>query len=172
MRRLLLTSAAVIAAAALTPPAHAQLRFGVQGAVQTAVDDLRNIDTDNPDLSGTFGLGGRLALQPPLLPVGLVGQGVYYFVDCPSDCSYLTYSLAAQLRLPAPLVSPYAIAGWQWRRSANGTTDTESGAMLGIGAQLNVAVAVFLEVTFEFHDEIPTVPDFDNGHARRSCRLR
>ena len=160
MRRLLLTLIAVVATAALARPAEAQLRFGVQGALQTAVDDLRDLDADNPDLNGTAGLGARVALQPPLLPAGLVAQGVYYFPDC-TDCSYLTYSLAAQLRLTTPLVSPYAIAGWQWRRSeVMGASETENGAMLGVGAQLNVAVAVFLEIMFEFHDEI--VPDFDN----------
>jgi hypothetical protein len=165
MRRLLLTLTAVLATAALARPADAQLKFGVQGAVLTEVDDLTDIDPDAPDLSGTFGLGARGALQPPLLPIGLVGQGVYYFVDCVGDCSYLTYSLAAQVRMTGPMVSPYAIAGWQWRRSSNGTTETENGAMLGIGAQLNVAVAAFLELTFEFHDEVsaPSVSDFDNN---------
>ena len=125
----------------------------------TGLDDV----TLGTDLNGTFGIGPRVALQPPLLPIGVVGQGVYYFPDCGGgDCSYLTYSLAAQLRLPMPIVNPYAIGGWQWRRSGNGETHTESGAMLGVGVQLNLGVSIFLEGTFEFNDEIPEAPDFDN----------
>jgi hypothetical protein len=102
-----------------------------------------------------------VALQPPLLPIGVVGQGVYYFPE--GDGSYMTYSLAAQLRLPLPVFNPYAIGGWQWRRSSNGTSETVNGAMIGVGVQLNLAVSVFLEGSFEFNDEVTGVPDFDNN---------
>ena len=157
MRRLLLTLTVAGALVALAQPADAQLKFGVQGAVLTGLEDL-SATPGAIDLNSTFGLGARAALQPPLLPIGLVGQGVYYFPE--GDGSYSTYSLAAQLRLPTPLVSPYAIGGWQWRRSEG---STETGPMLGVGVQVNVALALFLEVTFEFNDEIMAAPDFDNS---------
>jgi len=160
MRRLLLTLTVAVASVALAQPASAQLplKFGIQGAVQTSLDE---VTSGGPDLNNSFGLGARVALQPPVLPVGVVAQGVYYFPDCAGfDCSYMTYSLAAQLRLPLPLVSPYAIAGWQWRRMGfEGASNTENGFMAGAGVQLNLGLALFLEGTVEMGN--PDVPDFD-----------
>jgi hypothetical protein len=154
MRRLLLTLSVAVACVAVAQPAEAQLKYGLQGALITALEEAS-------DLNGTFGIGPRVALQPPLLPIGVVGQGVYYFPE--GDGSYMTYSLAAQLRLPLPVFNPYAIGGWQWRRSSNGTSETVNGAMIGVGVQLNLAVSVFLEGSFEFNDEVTGVPDFDNN---------
>jgi hypothetical protein len=162
MRRLLLTLTVAVASVALAQPASAQipLKFGVQAAMQTSLEEV----TGGPDLNGSFGLGARVALQPPVLPVGLVAQGVYYFPDCAGfDCSYMTYSLAAQLRLPLPMVSPYAIGGWQWRRAGfEGDSDTGDGPMIGIGVQLDLGLALFLEGSMEFNDLPDGVPDFDN----------
>ena len=160
MRRLLQILSAAVVLVAVAQPVEAQFKFGVQGAVLTGLDEV----TAGPDLNGTFGLGGRVAFQPPLLPIGVVGQGVYYFPDCGGgDCSYMTYSLAAQLRLPLPVINPYAIGGWQWRRAGNGTTVTENGFMAGVGVQLNLAVAVFLEASMEFNDAPSTTVDADNS---------
>jgi hypothetical protein len=158
MRRLLLTLTVAVASVALAQPASAQLplKYGVQGALMTGIDDATSLD-------GTFGLGARVALQPPLLPIGVVGQGVYYF---PDNGSYLTYSLAAQLRLPLPMLSPYAIGGWQWRRTDPDVSgvdpNTENGPMVGIGVQLDLGVSLFLEGTMEFNDLPEGVPDYDN----------
>jgi len=157
MRRLLLTLSVAVACVAVAQPVEAQLKYGLQGALMTALDEVAG----GPDLNGTIGIGPRVALQPPLLPIGVVGQGVYYFPE--GDGSYMTYSLAAQLRLPLPVFNPYAIGGWQWRRSSNGTSETVNGAMIGVGVQLNLAVSVFLEGSFEFNDEVTGVPDFDNN---------
>jgi hypothetical protein len=158
MRRLLLTLTVAVASVALAQPASAQLpvKFGVQAAMQTSVDEATELD-------GTFGLGARVALQPPLLPIGLVAQGVYYFPEL-DGFSYLTYSAAAQLRLPLPLVSPYAIGGWQFRRtSIDGVgSDTADGPMIGLGVQLDLGLSLFLEGTMEFNDLPDGVPDFDN----------
>ena len=162
MRRILLTLSTVFALVALAAPVDAQLKFGAQGAVMSSVDDLSTITPGAPDLSGTFGLGARVALQPPLAPIGVVAQGVYYFPDV-DDYDYMTYSIAAQLRMTTPLLSPYALGGWQWRRTSfAGTSGTESGAMIGVGVQLNFMVALFLEGTLEFNDEVTGMPDFDN----------
>ena len=161
MRRLLLTLSTAFALVVLAVPADAQFNFGVQGAAITAVDDLSTILPGAPDFSGTFGLGARVAFQPPLSPIGVVGQGTYYFPDA-DDFNYSTYSLAAKFRLSTPVVSPYALGGWQWRRtSTGGTSNTENGAMLGLGVELNFGVSLFLEGNYEFTEEV--MADFDNN---------
>jgi hypothetical protein len=165
MRRLLLALTVAAASVALAQPASAQLpiKYGVQGALMTGLEDLEDAGISGiPDLNSTFGLGARVALQPPLLPIGVVAQGVYYFPD--GDFSYLTYSLAAQLRLPLPMISPYAIGGWQWRRTSpdSGDSNTENGAMVGLGIQLDLGVSLFLEGTLEFNEDLTADPDFDN----------
>lgn len=161
MRRLFTILSVAILGATLAQPADAQFKGGVQGSVMTGLEDVSGIP-GAASLSGTFGLGLRGAFQPPLLPVGVVAQGVYYFPE--GDGSYTTYSLAGQLRLPLPMVSPYAIGGWQWRRTAIGDASvTESGPMVGVGVQLNLGVALFLESSFEFNEEITGAPDFDNN---------
>ncbi len=161
MRRMLLTLSTVFALVALAPPADAQFNFGAQGAVITSLDDLRAFVSGAAKLSGTFGLGARTAFQPPALPIGVVAQGVYYFTDA-ADYDYLTYSLAAKYRISTPLISPYALGGWQWRRtSIGGTSTTESGAMFGLGVQLNLGVSLFLEGVYEFNDELTGFPNFD-----------
>jgi hypothetical protein len=155
MRRLLLTLSLAAALVVAAQPAEAQFKYGLQGALMTGIDEATGLD-------GTVGIGPRLAFQPPLLPIGVVGQGVYYFPE--GEGSYMTYSLAAQLRLPLPMVNPYAIGGYQWRRSSGGgESNTESGFMAGVGVQLNLGVSLFLEGTVEIGDDIPGAPeDFDN----------
>lgn len=156
MRRVLLSVAMAVALVALAQPVEAQFKVGAQGAMITGLEEL----TGGGDLNGTFGLGARAGFAPPLFPVGVIGQGVYYFPE--GDGSYMTYSLAAQLRLPLPMVSPYAIGGWQWRRtSGGGLSNTESGPMVGIGVEVNVGLSLFLEGSMEFNDELPSSPDFD-----------
>lgn len=153
IRRLLLTLTVAVAGATLARPAEAQLKYGVEGAVQTGWEDASTFGSGASDLNGTFGLGVRAALQPPLLPIGVVGQGIYYF---PSDGKYMTYSLAAQLRLPLPVFNPYVIGGWQWRHTSDGVSDTQNGPTVGIGVQLNLAISVFLEGTMEFSNSKPS----------------
>lgn len=156
MRRMLLTLSTVFALVALAAPVDAQFNFGAQGAVITGVDSLSN-------LSNTYGLGARVGFQAPLLPIGVLGQGVYYFPDA-ADFSYSTYSLAASFRISTPIISPYALGGWQWRRTTSGgTTSRKNGAMFGVGVELNFGVSLFLEANFEFHEEVPGMPDLDNN---------
>ena len=155
MRRLLLTLSVAVACVALAQPVDAQFKFGIQGAAITSLDD--------PILEGTVGAGARLMLDPPLFPLALVGSGVYYFPDCgATDCNDWTASIAAQLRLPAPVISPYVLGGWQIRRSEErGISSDESGPLVGIGVQLNFGLSLFLEGTMEFRDEITGTPDID-----------
>ncbi len=160
MRRLILTASVAIACATMAQPVDAQFQFGVQGAYLTGLEEV----TGGGDLNGTMGVGGRVQFSPPIpaLSIGIVGQGVYYLPDCGGgDCSYMTYGLGAKVGLGLPMISPYVIGGWQWRRSGNGTTtSTETGATAGVGVQLGM-VPVFVEATMEFNEEISTAPDFD-----------
>lgn len=160
MRRTLLTLSAVLATAVVAVPADAQLKFGAQGAVITSVDDI----TADEGLGGTFGLGGRVMIDPPLFPLGAVGSATYYFTDI-DDLTYWTATAAAQLRLPLPMVKPYVLAGWQIRRSSfMDVSSNENGPMIGAGLQLDLGMSLFLEGTFEFNEDIEDVevPDFDN----------
>ena len=75
MRHMLLTISTVLALVALAAPADAQFKIGAQGAVITGVDSLSTVVPGAADLTNTFGLGARVALQPPLSPIGVVGPG-------------------------------------------------------------------------------------------------
>jgi hypothetical protein len=153
MRRSILTMVAV-ALVASARPTEAQLSYGLQGALLTGIED--------ETLDGTFGIGPRVGFTLPAVPIGAVGQGVYYFPE--GEGSYMTYGLSALVRLPLPVVSPYAIGGWQWRRSsANDQSETQSGAAIGVGVQVNFGVSLFLEGTMEFNDE--PAPNADPDHS-------
>ncbi|HIF06762.1 MAG TPA: hypothetical protein EYQ64_07340 [Gemmatimonadetes bacterium] len=153
MRRMFLTLSTAVALVALAAPVDAQLKFGVQGAMISSVADLSAVDVTQPDLSGTFGAGLRAALQPPIFPLGVVAQGVYYMPDL-DDTGLATYSLAAQLRVPLPLISPYVIGGMQWTRraAAGAASTTSSGLMAGVGVQLTLGL--FLEATMELPEDL------------------
>ena len=156
MRRLLLTASVALACATVAQPVDAQLGYGVQGAFMTGVEEVQA-----GDMNGTMGLGARVQVSPPIpvLSLAVVGQGVYYFPDVVDD--YMTYGLGAKFGLSFPLVSPYIIGGWQWRRAGSGgVTNTESGGTFGAGVQLGM-IPVFVEATIEFNDEIPTAQNFD-----------
>ena len=160
MRRLFLSASVALVCVAAAQPAAAQVRFGGQAALMTGLEDVQG----GGDLNGTFGIGPRVELTPPIpmLSVGIVGQGVYYFPD--GDFNYLTYGLAAKVGLSTPVVSPYVIGGWQWRRTSVDDLDdsfTEDGPMLGVGLGLG-AIPVFIEATFEFNDDDDIDDDFDN----------
>jgi opacity protein-like surface antigen len=160
MRRLILTASVAVACATMAQPVDAQFQFGVQGAYMTGLEEIQA----GGDLNGTMGVGGRVQFSPPIptLSIGVVGQGVYYFPDCGGvDCKYMTYGIGAKLGLALPMVSPYVIGGWQWRKSEVGTfSGTENGATAGVGVALGM-IPVFVEATMEFNEEDPLDPDFD-----------
>ena len=150
MRRAVLTLSVAFACAVMANPVNAQVSFGVHGATITSIADA-------PELEGSFGLGARALLSPPIFPVALVGSATYYFPDCGAvDCSHLTYGLGVNLGLPLPVVRPYVHAGYQfWRDSVDGVSGTGNNFVAGLGVQLNFVVSVFLEGMFEF-TEVPT----------------
>lgn len=158
MRRMIMTVSAVFALAVLAMPADAQLKVGAQAAMMTSLDEATELD-------GVFGLGGRLALDPPLFPLGAIVSATYYFPDTdPVDLTYWTATAAAQLRLPLTVVKPYVLAGWQLRRASVGDiSENENGPVIGAGVQVDLALSLFLEATFEFNEEVEANPDLDNN---------
>jgi len=161
MRHTLLTISAGLALVVLASPVDAQvpLKFGAQGAVITSVDDFEA----DQGMSGTFGLGGRVMLDPPLFPLGVIGSATYYFPDL-DELTYWTATAAAQLRLPLPVVKPYLLAGWQVRRSSFGDfSSNQNGPVVGAGIQLDLGLSLFLEGTLEFNDEDLDAPDLDTN---------
>jgi hypothetical protein len=162
MRRSLLTLSAVFVLAVLANPVNAQFKIGAQGALISSIDQVA-ASLDQARQNGTLGAGGRIMLDPPLFPLALVGSAIYYFPDCTGDCSYYTASIAANLRLPMPVISPYVLGGWQIRRrTENGVSTDESGPMVGVGLQLNFGLSLFLEGTMEFNSDNVTLPTLDN----------
>jgi hypothetical protein len=157
MRRLFLTASLALACATVAQPADAQVSFGAQGAMITMLDEAT-------DLNGTFGIGPRVEFSPPIptLQLGIVGQGVYYFPDV-DGFNFMTYGLGAKVGLSTPMVSPYVIGSWQWRRASFDGFDsvTESGATVGLGVGLGM-IPVFVEAQMEFNEDDPAVPDVDN----------
>jgi hypothetical protein len=156
MRRLFLTASLALACATVAQPADAQVSFGGQAGMITMLDEAT-------DMNGTFGVGPRVQFSPPIpgLTLGIVGQGLYYFPD--GDFNFMTYGLGAKVGLSTPMISPYVIAGWQWRRTSAEGFDavTESGATAGVGVGLGM-IPVFVEATMEFNEDNPSAPDFDN----------
>jgi opacity protein-like surface antigen len=163
MRRLLLTASVAVACAAFARPVDAQFTYGIQGAALTGLE-VPTSGTTVAELDATYGVGGRVMFSPPIpvLSLSLVGQGVYYF---PENGDYMSYGIGARFGLGLPVITPYVIGGWQWRRSGDGTnTTTENGLTAGAGVELNFAVNLFLEATVEMGEDIPAgLPDYDNS---------
>ena len=115
------------------------------------------VGTEDLALSGTFGLGGRLVVSPPVFPISLVGSGDYYFTDCPAgaDCSLWTAQGHVTLGLPLPVVRPYVLGGVQYRKDE---ADSTTGAVIGAGVQLNFVVSLFLEGQMELADPVSGLP--------------
>ena len=81
MRRFLFVLGITAATAISVNPADAQLKFGVQGAVISGVQDIVITGSDVGAINGALGLGGRILLDPPLSPFGVIGSATYYFVE-------------------------------------------------------------------------------------------
>ncbi|MDX1645955.1 MAG: outer membrane beta-barrel protein [Longimicrobiales bacterium] len=152
MHRFMSALSALFVLAIQASPSEAQIKLGAQAGIITSIDAIE-ADAGGSLESGTLGLGARAMIDPPLLPLGGFVSGTYYF---PGDgLTYWTATAAAQLRLPLPVVKPYAVAGWQINRSSIETVDgdlstTENGPVIGLGVQFDFMVSLFLEGTFEF----------------------
>lgn len=142
---------AVFALAAWAAPTEAQVKLGVQATTLTSIDDAGSGTLD----SGTFGLGARAMIDPPLSPISGFVSGTYYFPG--DDLNYWTATAAAQIRAPLPVVKPYALVGWQLRRTSFDSpladdSSTDNGPVLGAGVQFDLGVSLFIEGTYEFTD--------------------
>ncbi len=151
MRRFLFVLGSAVALAAFANPVDAQFKFGAHGAVLTGLDavTISGTSTTIDRADAEYGLGGRVMFDPPLLPFAVVGSATYYFVDIDK---YYTATLAGQLRIPLPIVKPYATAGLQTRRATG--ADAQNGLMAGLGVQLDFMLSLFLEATFEFNEDV------------------
>lgn len=145
-------------------PVDAQVQFGIQGSyIAGGFGSLGDAvaEIQDRDLGGDFGLGGRLSFSPPLFPVGAHAAVTYFFPSCDTaDCSYWTADLGATLGLPLPVLRPYVVGGWQFKKYdldvANFTSDIANNPFAGLGIQLNLGVSVFLEGVWEFEgDALP-----------------
>ena len=156
MRRMMFVFGATLAFAVMANPVDAQIKFGVHGDyIAGGFSDIA--DTDG-DLSGDFGLGGRLAFSPPALPISVYGDATYFFPSCDAaDCSYWTAQLGGQLGLPLPALRPYILGGWQWQSfdlDLQGfESSTNNHPFVGVGVELNILMGLFLEGQWEFTDD-------------------
>ena len=151
MRRFSFVLSALAALAVFANAADAQIKFGAHGAVITGLDEVL-VAGENVNIpSGTFGLGARAMLDPPLLPVAVVGSYTKYFPE--GDGSVWTATIAGQLRLPLPVFKPYVTAGYQLRPE-DAAENSQNGFMIGAGVQLDFMLSLFLEGGFEFGKDI------------------
>lgn len=143
-----LTLCAFLIPALLAPTeARAQMFGGIFGAwAQDSFD-------------GTFGVGGEIGYDLPILPMDLFGSGTKFFPGC-DDCDMHGWSVGANLRLPLPLVRPYLTGGWAWRDADQGPTvdplssGKDNGAFAGIGVDLAFSILrVFAEGRYELLDD-------------------
>ena len=165
MRFIRSTALPLLAAVALLSApdaAEAQLAFGVHAPMATSIgggDDLQD---------AAFGIGGRIGLQPPVLPVSFWGT-VDYFFPGGEDTSYQNFALDGNFILPIPLLSPYVTGGYTARRFDDGSgSDTHHGWTAGVGVNFSFIVNAYLEARREFigGDDDAVVGDDDQWLVR------
>lgn len=157
MRRMMFVFGAALALGVVASPASAQIKFGVHGDyIAGGFSDFENPDGD---LSGDFGIGGRLAFSPPMLPIAVYSDVTYFFPSCDAaDCSYWTAGIGGQLGLPLPVIRPYILGGWQWQSFSLDLDGFESSTnnhpFFGVGVELNMLAGLFVEGQWEFPDDV------------------
>jgi hypothetical protein len=131
------------AVAALLAAGPARAQVGIGGHLARATDAFGE----------TRGLGVRLQLGVPLVPVSLAVNGEYFFPHCPSgDCALYGTTFDLNWVLPLPFLQPWLGAGWSVRElEVAGRHSTERGPNVGVGVQLQLfAVRPFVDVRYEF----------------------
>jgi hypothetical protein len=118
-------------------------------------------------MTASVALACATVAQPAVAQVSFGGQAAMItMLDDATDLNG-TFGVGPRVEfsppIPTPMISPYVIGGWQWRRvSAEGfDAVTEDGATVGVGVGLGM-VPVFVEVSMEFNEEDPAFPDVDN----------
>jgi hypothetical protein len=163
MRILRLAGIPVVLLLLSAPPASAQVFWGA------------HLAKANTSFGGTKGAGLRAGLTLPLIPVEVVGSGEYFFPDCPpgfGGCALKGAALDANLRLPFPVLQPYATGGKVWRAFTPGAGAAEtrlSGNSMGAGLNLSLGKArLFGEARYEFVDVPESQVMFRVGLQMRS----
>jgi len=138
----------------LMPPAPAGAQLSYGGHVVEARDAF----------GGARGLGARVGVSVPLLPLRAYGTAEYFRPDCgPLDrCGLSGVSLDVNYAiLPIPLLSPYLTGGVVARRvhpgpaaadlSGDGEAFSDRGVHLGVGITAGAAgFRLFGEARYEF----------------------
>jgi hypothetical protein len=138
---------ALIAGFALLVPAAATAQVG------TGIHLARANDV----LGGATGIGGRVTVGVPLVPLGAALSGDLFFPDCEddSDCAYRAASLDVHFRMmPASPLTPVLLGGYsvRWVDAGAGSTAQRSGVGLGVGLELGLALGAYAEARYEFVD--------------------
>ena len=134
--------AIAVAATAILMPGPAYGQVGIGAHMARAADAF----------GGSLGLGLRVQLGVPLVPVSLAVNGEYFFADCPAnDCSLYGTTFDLNYALPIPLLQPWVGVGWSVRElKVAGRQTTERGLNFGVGAQFRLTgVRPFVDVRYE-----------------------
>ena len=123
---------------AWTPlPGHGQLSL-VAGAVHTK------------DLGGQTGVDARLALDPPLLPVGVFIGADYFPARCDPGCKLWGYRAGAILHTSTPGLQPYVTGAYLVRERRLGDEAVKRfGMALGAGLRVTTGFRIQAEATWE-----------------------
>lgn len=147
MRRSACVLNALCALATVVGSADAQMRIGGHVAKVVSLDELASP-------GGDFGVGGRVGVELPLLPIGVYGSATHYF----PETSYWTGSVFGKVGLPIPLVSPYGILGVQRKMSQileEGGHPRTAGFFVGLGLEV---ASLFFEGSLEFSKDETRLP--------------
>ena len=150
MRRSACALSALCALATVVGSADAQMRLGGHVAKVASLDQLSSLE-------GDFGVGGRVGVEFPLLPIGVYGSVTHYF----PENSYWTGSVFGKVGLPIPFVSPYGILGVQrktWQIVAEGQSPSVTEFFVGLGLEVG---PVFFEGSVNLSKDEPRLPSVD-----------
>ena len=142
----------------LLPICAVLLTFGAAAPAAAQFLVGAHVSQMNEAFNGAIGLGARAGIDPPVLPIHVVGVAEYFFPDCGpvGDCSLKGASVEANFELPLPFLDPYASVGWAWREIDPTGPDpavTDTGLTLGLGTALGLgSLAPFFEGRYEFLD--------------------
>ncbi len=154
MRRLLLVSAPLALAIALTPtPAHAQMGALALGA---AIGHTASSGNRGSDFKSGLHLEGLADLSLPLVPIGLRGEVGYDQLDAKTSgnpaLKVASAVANARFSLPFPVLRPYAIGGigyYYANSTLTGSSQGKAGWNGGVGVELKLPVIrVFAEARY------------------------
>ncbi len=143
LRRLALPLCLIPFAFISATPAAAQFDVGVHA---TRAADV---------FGGAWGLGATVGVEVPALPLGARVGGDWFRPDCgiADGCGFLGWTADVRVRMPFPVVRPFALAGVVHRRHDPGSAKAQwnSGWAAGLGVDVGTLVLRgFGEVRYEW----------------------